>query len=77
MPNAGIQPSASFACAIVQKHTIYSELANNNVLRLVVVATEVGLLNSAGCQLSKIATNHRTDREPQILRSPAARKWEF
>ena len=35
-----------------------------------------GRLNSAGCQLLKTAAAHRAEREPQALRSQAARNWE-
>ena len=76
-PNAESRPGVSFARAISQKHTTYPELVNSNVLRLVVVASEVGgRLNSTGCQLLKVAAAHRAEREPEALRSQAARNWE-
>ena len=76
-PNAETRPGASFARAIASKHTTYPELVTSNVLRLVVAASEVGgRLNSAGCQLLKIAAAHRAETEPEPLRSQAARNWE-
>ena len=39
--------------------------------------SEVGRrLNSAGCQLLKVAAAHRAESEPVALRSQAARNWE-
>ena len=73
-PDAHIRAGASFARAIASKHTTYPELVNSNVLRLVVVASDVGgRLNSAGCQLLKVAASHRAEREPLALRSQVAR----
>ena len=76
-PNADIRAGASFVRAIDSKHLTYAELIDSNVLRLVVVVSEVGgQLNSTGCQLLKVAANHRAVREPLALRSQAARNWE-
>ena len=70
-PNANCQPGISFV------RLTYPELIDSNVLRLVVVASEVGgRLNSAGCQLLKVAAAHRAEREPLALRAQAARNWE-
>ena len=75
-PNAHLRAGASFGRAIRSKHASYPELVDSPVLRLVVVASEVGgRCNLESLDLIEQAAFARSQSDPVVLRESIARNW--
>ena len=74
---AATTPGQSFGRAIRSKHTTYPELVDSPVLKLFVVASEIGgRMNRESRDLLKSMAAFRAQSEPRVLQSQAARIWE-
>ena len=70
-------PGQSFGRAQRSKYQTYPELVDNPVVKLMVVAAEVGgRLNRESRDLLKTLANFRAQSEPRVLQNQAARIWE-
>ena len=70
-------PEQSFGRAQRSKHQTYPELVDNPVVKLLVVAAEVGgRLNRESRDLLKTLATFRAQSEPRVLQNQAARIWE-
>ena len=73
---AAERPGSSFARAYRSKRQTYRELVHSNVLRLIVVAAEIGgRLNKEAHELLRATAAARAESEPRALRKQAARAW--
>ena len=70
-------PGQSFGRAQRSKYQTYLELVDSPVLKLIVVAAEVGgRLNKESRDLLKTIAAFRAQSEPRVLQNQAARIWE-
>ena len=74
---AATTPGQSFGRAIRHKYETYPELVDSPVLKLFVVASEIGgRMNRESRNLLKSMAAFRAQSEPRVLQYQAARMWE-